>query len=68
MGGQLVAVVVIAGGEGNDLLVGLADIVERLADVGERRLSAAGENVEIERDYFDPIVLRRLVERMDDVA
>ncbi len=68
MGGELVAVVVIGGGEGEDRLARLADRVERLADRGEGRLAAAREDVEVERDRLHPVVLRGELEAVDDVA
>ena len=68
MGGELVAVVAIAGGVGDDPLAGAADPVERRADVGDRGLAAADEDVEIERDRLDPVVGRRRVERVDQLG
>ncbi len=65
MGGELIAVVAIAGRIGDDSLAGAADPVERLADIGDRALAAAGEDVEIERHRLDPVVGRGLVERPD---
>ena len=65
MGGELVAVVRIAGGVGDDPLAGAAEAVERGADVGDRGLAAAGEDIEVERHRLDPVVGRRGVERVD---
>ena len=60
MGGELVAVVIIAGRISDDALVGAAEAVERGADVGDRGLAAAGEAVEVERDRLDMVVGRPL--------
>ncbi len=68
MGGEQIAVVVISGGVGEHGLAGLADRVERLADRGQGRLAAAGEDVEVEHHRLDPVVGRRGPKRMDDVA
>ena len=68
MGGELVAVVAIAGGVGDDALARAAHPVERLADIGDRGLAAADEDVEIERDRPDPVVGRGGVERADHLG
>ena len=68
MGGELVAVVAIAGGVGDDALVRAPEPVERRADVGDRGLAAAGEDVEVERDRLDAVVGRGRVERVDELA
>ncbi len=68
MGGELVAVVGVAGGEGDDRLAALLHLVDLFAERGERRLAAAEETVEIERDRLDPVVVLGRVERGDQVA
>ena len=68
MGGELVGVVAIARGVGDDALVGAPNAVERLPDIGDRRLAAAGEQVEVEGDGLDVVVGRGGVERVDQLA
>ena len=68
VGGDLIGIVAIAGGVGDDRLVGPADGVDRVADPRQAGLAAAQENVEIEGDGLHPVVGRRRLQRVDDVA
>ena len=68
MGRELVAVVGIAGGISDHRLAGAAHAIERGADVGDRGLAAAGEDVEIERDRLDPVVARRGVQPVHELG
>jgi hypothetical protein len=67
MGGELIAVIAVAGGEGDDRLAALLHLVELFAERGERRLPAAEETVEVERDRLDPVVVPGGVERGDEI-
>jgi hypothetical protein len=68
MGGELVAVVAIAGGVGDDPLARAACPVEGGADVGQSGLAATGEDVEIEREGLDPVVAGGDVDRAHHLA
>jgi hypothetical protein len=65
VGGELVAVVAITGGVGDDALAGPPRPVERRADIGQGGLAAAGEDIEIEREGADIVVRRGCVDRPD---
>ena len=65
---QLIAVVGIAHGISHDRFVGLAYAADRLAEIIHRRLAAALEAVEVERDRLDPAVVLGGVERFDQLA
>ena len=65
MGGELVAVVGIAGRISDDALARAPYPVERRADIGDGGLAAADEDVEIERHRADARVGGGGVERVD---
>ena len=63
----MIAVVGVAGREGDDRLVRLAHFVDRFAERGQRGLSAADEAVEVERDRLDLAVVLGLAKDGDQV-
>ena len=65
---ELIGIVRVGGGEGEHRLAARAHAVERLADVGDGGLAAAGEAVEIERDRLDARVAGRRAKSADEIA
>ncbi len=53
MGSQLIAVVTIDGGKGEDRLLCCTDGVQRLAHAGKRHLTAAQKPVEVQHHRLD---------------
>ena len=68
VGSQAVARVGIAGGIGQDRLLGIAEAADRVGDLVQRRRIAAAEPVKVEHQRLDARVGLRSVDRADDVA
>jgi hypothetical protein len=68
MGSELVGIVVIGAGISQHRLARLADLVERSPHLGERRLPAAGEDIEVEHHRRHPAVPGGRPQGLDDVA
>ena len=68
MGGELVAVVAIAGCISDDALARPPHPIERRADGGDGGLAAADKDIEVERDRADARVGRGCIERVDQLG